>query len=135
MKANHLTQLEMARREIVSEEIVSCARSENVEPEVIRKGVEEGTIVVVRNNRHRTIPPIAIGKGLRTKINTNMGTSKDRADMALELEKVRVSIAAGTDTIMDLSTGAISARSAVPSSAHRRSPWEPFPSTRPPWRL
>jgi phosphomethylpyrimidine synthase len=105
MKENHLTQLEMARREIVSEEIVSCARSENVEPEVIRKGVEEGTIVVVRNNRHRTIPPIAIGKGLRTKINTNMGTSKDRADMALELEKVRVSIAAGTDTIMDLSTG------------------------------
>jgi phosphomethylpyrimidine synthase len=105
MKANHLTQLEMARRGIVSEEMVSCARSENVEPELIRKGVEEGTIVVVRNNRHRTIPPIAIGKGLRTKINTNMGTSKDRADMALELEKVRVSIAAGTDTIMDLSTG------------------------------
>ena len=67
--------------------------------------MENGTIVVVRNNRHRTIHPIAIGKGLRTKINTNIGTSKDRADMALELEKVRVSIAAGTDTIMDLSTG------------------------------
>jgi phosphomethylpyrimidine synthase len=85
--------------------MVACAKQENVEAEFIRKGVEEGTIVVVRNNRHRTIPALAIGKGLRTKINTNVGTSKDRADMALELEKVHVSIAAGTDTIMDLSTG------------------------------
>ncbi len=100
-----MTQLEMARRGIVSGEMASCGRSERVEPEIIRRGVEEGTMVVVRNNRHRTIPPIAIGKGLRTKVNTNVGTSRDRADMALELEKVRVSIAAGTDTIMDLSTG------------------------------
>jgi phosphomethylpyrimidine synthase len=99
------TQLDMARQGVVSEEMVACAKQENVEAEFIRKGVEEGTIVVVRNNRHRTIPALAIGKGLRTKINTNVGTSKDRADMALELEKVHVSIAAGTDTIMDLSTG------------------------------
>jgi phosphomethylpyrimidine synthase len=99
------TQLDMARQGVVSEEMVACAKQENVEPEYIRKGVEEGTIVVVRNNRHRTIPALAIGKGLRTKINTNVGTSKDRADTTLELEKVRISIAAGTDTVMDLSTG------------------------------
>jgi phosphomethylpyrimidine synthase len=99
------TQLEMARQGILSEEMISCARSENVDPEFIRKGIEEGTIVVVRNNRHISIPALAIGKGLRTKINANVGTSKDRADAAHELEKVRVSIAAGTDTIMDLSTG------------------------------
>ncbi len=101
----NLTQLEMARRGIVSEEMTSCAKHENVSPEFIRKGVEDGTIVVVRNNRHHSIPALAIGKGLRTKINTNVGTSKDRADLGHELEKVRVSIAAGTDTIMDLSTG------------------------------
>ncbi|HET6490950.1 MAG TPA: phosphomethylpyrimidine synthase ThiC [Syntrophales bacterium] len=99
------TQLEMARQGIISEEMISCARSENVDPEFIRKGVEDGTIVVVRNNRHTSIAALAIGKGLRTKINANVGTSKDRADAAHELEKVRVSIAAGTDTIMDLSTG------------------------------
>ncbi|HEX7540202.1 MAG TPA: phosphomethylpyrimidine synthase ThiC, partial [Syntrophales bacterium] len=102
---NKQTQLEMARKGIISEEMLSCARSENVDPEFIRKGIEEGTIVVVRNNRHTSIPALAIGKGLRTKINANVGTSKDRADAAHELEKVRVSIAAGTDTIMDLSTG------------------------------
>ena len=99
------TQLEMARQGIVSEEMKLCAKLENVEPETIRKGVEDGTIVVVRNNGHTSIPALAIGKGLRTKINANVGTSKDRADVALELEKVRVCIAAGADTIMDLSTG------------------------------
>lgn len=105
MMQGRLTQLETARRGIVSEEMASCAKCENVTPEFIRRGVEDGTIVVVRNKRHRSIPALAIGKGLRTKINTNIGTSKDRADLALELDKVRVSIAAGTDTIMDLSTG------------------------------
>ena len=105
MRTGDLTQLEMARRGILSGEMKLCAELENVEPETIRRGVEDGTIVVIRNNRHRTIPALAIGKGLRTKINTNIGTSKDRADMALEMEKIRVSIAAGTDTIMDLSTG------------------------------
>ena len=99
------TQLDMARKRVISEEMASCAKQENVEAEFIRKGVEEGTIVVVRNIRHRTIPALAIGKGLRTKINTNVGTSKDRADTTLELEKVRISIGAGTDTVMDLSTG------------------------------
>jgi len=99
------TQLEMARQGIISEEMKLCAKQENVEPETIRKGVEDGTIVVVRNNRHTSIPALAIGKGLLTKINANVGTSKDRADLAHELEKVRVSIAAGADTIMDLSTG------------------------------
>ncbi len=99
------TQLEMARQGILSEEMKLCAKLENVEPETIRKGVEDGTIVVVRNNGHTSIPALAIGKGLRTKINANVGTSKDRADVALELEKVRVCIAAGADTIMDLSTG------------------------------
>ncbi len=99
------TQLEMARQGIISEEMKLCAKQENVEPETIRKGVEDGTIVVVRNNGHTSIPAMAIGKGLRTKVNANVGTSKDRADLAHELEKVRVSIAAGTDTIMDLSTG------------------------------
>jgi len=102
---NKQTQLEMARQGIISDEMISCARSESVDPEFIRKGIEDGTIVVVRNNRHTSIPALAIGKGLRTKINANVGTSKDRADVAHELEKVRVSIAAGTDTIMDLSTG------------------------------
>jgi phosphomethylpyrimidine synthase len=82
-----------------------CAVREGRDPEFIRKGVEEGTIVILRNAVHGAIAPLAVGKGLRTKINANIGTSKDRVDIALELEKVRVAEAAGADTVMDLSTG------------------------------
>jgi phosphomethylpyrimidine synthase len=60
---------------------------------------------VICNNRHTDVVPLAIGKGLRTKINANIGTSKDHVDLDLELAKVKISVAAGADTIMDLSTG------------------------------
>jgi len=100
-----MTQLKMAREGIISEEMRICAEQEGVAPEFIRRGVEEGNIVVIRNNTHRSIPPLAVGKGLRTKINANIGTSRDRIDLDLELDKVRISVAAGADTIMDLSTG------------------------------
>jgi len=100
-----MTQLEAARKGIITEEMKLCADREGVTPEFVRSGIEEGTIVVVRNTDHRSIEPLAIGKGLRTKVNANIGTSKDHADLSLELEKVRISVAAGADTIMDLSTG------------------------------
>ena len=100
-----MTQLEMARKNKISEEMEICAEYEGVEPEFIRKGVEDGNIVVIRNKKHKSISPLAIGKGLKTKVNANIGTSKDRTDIDLELKKVRISVAAGADTIMDLSTG------------------------------
>ena len=100
-----MTQLEMARKNKISEEMEICAEYEGVDPEFIRKGVEDGNIVVIRNKKHKSISPLAIGKGLKTKVNANIGTSKDRTDVDQELNKVRVSIAAGADTIMDLSTG------------------------------
>ena len=100
-----MTQLEQARKGCISEEMELCARQEGVSPEFIRKGMAEGNIVVIRNNQHGAITPLAVGKGLRTKVNANIGTSGDHADLELELEKVRISVAAGTDTIMDLSTG------------------------------
>ncbi|MBW2165967.1 MAG: phosphomethylpyrimidine synthase ThiC, partial [Deltaproteobacteria bacterium] len=100
-----MTQLEMARKNKISEEMEICAEYEGIDPEFIRKGVENGNIVVIRNKKHKSISPLAIGKGLKTKVNANIGTSKDRTDIDLELKKVRVSVAAGADTIMDLSTG------------------------------
>ncbi len=100
-----MTQLEMARQGKITEEMSLCARQEGVEPEFIRQGVERGDIVVVRNINHGNIAPSAIGRGLRTKVNANLGTSRDNIDIELELAKVRVSAAAGADAIMDLSTG------------------------------
>ncbi|MDL1969069.1 MAG: phosphomethylpyrimidine synthase ThiC [Deltaproteobacteria bacterium] len=100
-----MTQLEMARKNNISEEMEICAEYEGVDPEFIRKGVENGNIVVIRNKKHKSISPLAIGKGLKTKVNANIGTSKDRTDIDLELKKARISVSAGADTIMDLSTG------------------------------
>ena len=100
-----MKQLEAARKGVITEEMKLCAEREGVSPEFIRRGVEDGTIVVVRSNLRRNVEPLAIGKGLRTKINANIGTSRDRVDLALEIEKVRICMAAGADAIMDLSTG------------------------------
>ena len=100
-----MTQLEAARMGIATEEMKLCADKEGVTPEVIRQGVEAGSIVVIRNNLHNSIVPLAVGRGLRTKINANIGTSQDHADVDLELKKVEVCAASGADALMDLSTG------------------------------
>jgi phosphomethylpyrimidine synthase len=100
-----MTQLEKARKGMITAEMKICAGEEDVEPEYIRQAVVDGTIVIVRNINHTTIKPLAIGKGLRTKINANIGTSKDHADLNLEMEKLRIAISAGADAVMDLSTG------------------------------
>ncbi len=100
-----MTQLEKARQGIISDEMKICAEMEGVEPEYIRQGLADGTIVICRNGNHTAIRPLAIGRGLRTKINANIGTSKDNNDLNLELEKLTTAIAAGADAVMDLSTG------------------------------
>ncbi|NMD05116.1 MAG: phosphomethylpyrimidine synthase ThiC [Deltaproteobacteria bacterium] len=100
-----MTKLEKARKGIISEEMKICAAEEGVEPDYIRQCVAEGTIVIVRNVNHTEIKPLAIGCRMRTKINTNIGTSNDHVDLKAELEKLSVAVSAGTDAVMDLSTG------------------------------
>jgi phosphomethylpyrimidine synthase len=100
-----MTQLEYARRGQITEAMKACALSEGVPEEVIRQGLAEGTTVITQNVKHRNIAPLAIGKGLRAKVNANVGTSADHNNIEEELEKVRAAIEAGADTIMDLSTG------------------------------
>jgi len=51
------------------------------------------------------IRPVAVGEGLTIKVNANVGSSRDRADISLEMEKMRAAVAAGADAVMDLSTG------------------------------
>lgn len=100
-----MTQLEKARKGIITDEMKICAGEEGVEPDFICRGVAEGNIVITRNVNHKTIKPLAIGRGLRTKINANIGTSKDHTDLEVELEKLKIAVDAGADTVMDLSTG------------------------------
>lgn len=85
-------------------EVFEVAQKEGVDPEKLAKLVHEGKVVIPKNVA-REIPSIGIGHGLRTKINANLGTSPDFKDIDLEIEKARIAIEYGSDTIMDLSTG------------------------------
>ena len=100
-----MTQILEARKGNITTEMEAVARAEGLSPEFIAQGVEEGTIVITRNRKHASITPLGIGKGLRTKINANIGTSKDRMSIEGEIEKLKAAVAAGADAVMDLSTG------------------------------
>lgn len=83
----------------------ACAENENMEVETLMAGVAEGTIAIPKNINHDFKKIMAIGKGTKTKVNANIGSSKDIAHLGGELEKLEVSVKAGTDTVMDLSMG------------------------------
>ena len=80
------------------------AEDEKVPFELVKAGVENGTIAVPMNKNRRLLMPRAVGKGLRVKVNANIGTSQDMPELAPELEKLRAALGAGADAIMDLST-------------------------------
>jgi phosphomethylpyrimidine synthase len=67
--------------------------------------IAEGRIVIPSSKLHKNLNPIGIGEGLKIKVNANIGSSPDKADLEYELEKLNVCIDAGADTVMDLSTG------------------------------
>jgi len=100
-----MTQLELAKSDIISPQMTSVAEQEKVEAEFIRQGVANGTIVIPANIKHENLIPCGIGQGLSTKVNANIGTSSDFGNIDTELEKLRVAIDCGADTVMDLSTG------------------------------
>jgi phosphomethylpyrimidine synthase len=101
----HMTQLEYARRGLITEKMQAAAAAEGVTPEFIRDGIAAGNIVICHNVKHTNGTPLAVGAGLRTKVNANIGSSSDDTDMEKELEKARVAVKYGADAIMDLSTG------------------------------
>jgi phosphomethylpyrimidine synthase len=100
-----MTQLLKAREGVVTLEMQHVAQTEKLEPEYIRQGIADGSIIITRNDHHRDANPLGIGGRLTTKVNANIGTSGDHADIAEELQKLEVAIAAGADTVMDLSVG------------------------------
>lgn len=100
-----MTQLENAREGKTTPELTACAKAENLEPEELRRLVADGRVVIEASPNHKGLKPLAIGEKTRIKINANIGTSPDRVDVEGELEKLRVAVEAGADTVMDLSTG------------------------------
>lgn len=117
-----MTQLLKAKEGAITPEMRQVADDEKRTPEYIRDGIAEGSIIISRNIGHKNAKPLGIGKGLRTKVNANIGTSGDNANIEEDLKKLDVAIAAGADTVMDLSVGGnvdevlkeVLARSSVP---------------------
>ncbi|HLB71033.1 MAG TPA: phosphomethylpyrimidine synthase ThiC [Candidatus Methanoperedens sp.] len=98
------TLKEKANSGIVTAEIKKVASKEGVNAETVRKLLSEGAIVIPKNINSRS-ESIGIGRMMRTKINANVGTSKDYVDIETEIQKAVTAERYGADTIMDLSTG------------------------------
>ncbi|MBW1680044.1 MAG: phosphomethylpyrimidine synthase ThiC [Deltaproteobacteria bacterium] len=100
-----MTQIKQARAGVITPEMKVVARKEQMEVEQLAERVARGTVVIPANTRHKGLDPRGIGEGLTVKVNANIGTSSDHVAPEEELEKLRVSIEAGADSVMDLSTG------------------------------
>src|SRR5690242_13338412 len=84
--------------------MAAVATKEDVSPELVRRMVAEGKIVIPWNH-NRKPQAVGIGKGLATKVNASIGTSSDIIDYAAEVRKARAALEAGADTLMELSVG------------------------------
>lgn len=103
-----MTQIESAKKNIVTKEMREVAKYERVPAKFIRSSVSAGTIVILKNNfcpSSFVLRPVGIGKGLKIKVNANIGTSPLSCNLLYEKQKLLTAIKFGTDTVMDLSTG------------------------------
>jgi phosphomethylpyrimidine synthase len=116
-----MTRIELARKGIITDEMREVAKAEGLHAEQFADDLAKGLSVITRTNSH-DIRPLGIGKGLRIKVNANIGTSRDRVSYEEELKKLDVLVRYGADAVMDLSTGgairdlrrALMERSSVP---------------------
>ncbi|MBP1910442.1 phosphomethylpyrimidine synthase ThiC [Methanolobus bombayensis] len=96
------TQIDHAKEGILTPEMLEVAKAENIDKELVLERVANGSLVIMTR---KGCPPVAIGKGARTKINVNLGTSSAAIDPEAEVEKVKVAQQYGAATITDLSMG------------------------------
>src|SRR5512138_3130646 len=101
----NLTQLSLAREGVVTEEMAHVAARERLAPELVRDEVARGRMVIPANLNHPELEPLGIGIAATCKINANIGNSAVTSDIEGELEKLRICLKYGADTVMDLSTG------------------------------
>ncbi len=102
-----MTQLEQARRGVITDQMRQVAETEKVDPEFLCREVAAGRLVIPANIVHLQgkLKPIGIGRSITTKINANLGASPLASDEDGELTKLNVALKYGADTVMDLSTG------------------------------
>src|SRR5215467_14069993 len=99
-----MTQLEAARRNVITNEMREVAEDEGLGVEQIRDLVASGE-AVIPHNKHHEFRAIGIGKTLRTKVNANIGASNFHQLIEEEIGKLYTAVRYGSDSVMDLSTG------------------------------
>ena len=99
----YTTQMDAAKRGIITEEMKAVAAEEQISTEALRD-LAKGQVVIPANKNHKCLKPHGIGRALKTKINVNLGTSKDCLDLDLEMSKVMEAVKMGAEAIMDLSS-------------------------------
>ncbi|RKD30532.1 phosphomethylpyrimidine synthase ThiC [Thermohalobacter berrensis] len=101
---NYTTQMDAAKKGIITKEMEIVSEKEQIDIELLRQSIAEGKVVIPANKNHKSLDPEGVGQGLRTKINVNLGISKDCCNIDLELQKVRKALELKVESIMDLSS-------------------------------
>ena len=101
---NYSTQMEAARKGIITPELEIVAKKERMTTEELLPLVASGKVAICANKNHKCIDPEGVGSMLRTKINVNLGVSRDCKDYDVEMQKVMEAVNMGAHAIMDLSS-------------------------------
>lgn len=100
----YTTQMDAARKGLITPQMRTVAQKEHMSEEQLRQLVSEGKVVICANKKHTCLEPEGIGSMLRTKINVNLGVSRDCKDYDMEMQKVMSAVSLGAEAIMDLSS-------------------------------
>ena len=102
--SNYTTQMNAARKGIITPQMEIVAQKEHMDVEDLRKLIAKGEVIIPCNKKHTSLSPSGVGAKLTTKINVNLGVSRDWKDVDMEYEKVRSAVDMGAEAIMDLSS-------------------------------
>ncbi|MEN9221691.1 MAG: phosphomethylpyrimidine synthase [Thermostichus sp. BF3_bins_97] len=101
----NVTQMHFARQGLITEEMEYVAQRENLSVELIRSEVARGRMIIPANINHSNLKPMCIGIASKCKVNANIGASPNSSGLVEEVEKLKLAVKYGADTVMDLSTG------------------------------
>lgn len=101
---DYTTQMDAAKKNIVTEEMKVVSEKEHMDVQSLRNLIAKGKVVIPANKNHKSLSAEGVGEGLKTKINVNLGISKDCANVDMELEKVKTALEMKAEAIMDLSS-------------------------------
>jgi len=96
--------MDAARKGITTKEMEIVSKKENIDIDLLKELIAKGRVIIPANKNHKNLDPEAVGEGMRTKINVNLGISKDCANIDKEMEKVRTALNMKAEAIMDLSS-------------------------------